>query len=225
MPDYDEDLAYIHHHGFREFIESAAPFVLETLWREDIRDGLVIDVGCGSGILARELTRAGFSVLGIDASPSMIALARVTAPAARFTVASFEDAPLESCRAIVAIGEVLNHGDLRTFVTNAAHAIEAGGVLLFDAAETSIDEERRIDGDDWSVILVKEGTRRRVITYRAHGDTMRRGEEAHTLQLHARADVLALLRPHFTVQTRRSYGTRRLPPGHIVYVCTRRASC
>src|SRR5687768_4158361 len=82
LNEYGHDLAYIHHAGFSEFAESAAPGLLEILWKHAIRDGLVVEIGCGSGILARELTRAGFDVLGFDASPAMIALARSGAPAA-----------------------------------------------------------------------------------------------------------------------------------------------
>lgn len=226
---YRDDLAYIHHHGFSGFIEAAAPGMLEMLWRAGIRDGLVVDVGCGSGILARELTSAGFDVIGIDASPAMIELARVTAPAARFEVASFESFDLPRCAAIVAAGEVLNHGDAPAFLTRAADALAPGGLLLFDVAESDgypEFEERQIEGDDWSVIIVKkrEGTHvtRRVLTFRADGDTMRRGEEVHTLQLFAREELLASLQPAFRVRIRRSYGTQRLPEGHAVYVCTRR---
>ncbi|HEX2060003.1 MAG TPA: class I SAM-dependent methyltransferase, partial [Thermoanaerobaculia bacterium] len=194
MPsDYRDDLAYIHHHGFSEFIESAAPGILETLWRAGIREGLVVDIGCGSGVLARELTRAGFDVLGVDASPSMIALARETAPAARFEAGSFESFALPPCAAITAIGEVLNYGDIRAFLPRAARSLTKGGVLLFDVAERDAYppyDERRVDGDDWSVIAIKESDgatlTRRVLTFRMDGETMRRDEEVHTLELYDR---------------------------------------
>ena len=41
----------------------------------------MLDVGCGSERLARRLGDAGFEVVGVDASPAMIALAREHAPA------------------------------------------------------------------------------------------------------------------------------------------------
>jgi SAM-dependent methyltransferase len=238
---YGPDLAHIHHTGFSEFVESASPFILETLWRHGIRDGLVIDVGCGSGILARELTRSGFAVLGIDASDAMIALAHSgadqqfcvepgdlarleTAEGGRLytMVARFEEAELPPCRAITAIGEVLSYGDIATFIDKAARAIEPGGVLLFDVVEEAIDEERRIEGDDWSVIIVKTGTTRRILTFRMDDGTMRRDEETHTIHIQDRDKVRALLDPHFTFRTRRSYGSRRLPRGNAVYICKRR---
>jgi SAM-dependent methyltransferase len=227
VSDYGPDLAYIHHAGFGEFAESAAPGLLEILWKHGIRDGLVVELGCGSGILARELTRAGFTVLGFDASPAMIVLARETAPDARFQTGAFDEVAIPPCNAIVAMGEVLNYGTfdgVRKLVARAHTKL-----LVFDVAERGAYppfDERRVDGDDWSVIAVKESDgrhlTRRVLTFRAEGDTMRRTEEVHRLELYDRAAMTALLREHgFRVQVRRSYGTRRLPRGHSVYVCSR----
>src|SRR5687768_1633981 len=83
-PHYRTDLAWIHHAGFSEFARVSSAGVLASLKAHDIREGLIVDIGCGSGVLARALTDAGYDVLGIDASPAMIELARVTAPAAQF---------------------------------------------------------------------------------------------------------------------------------------------
>src|ERR1700741_178965 len=65
-PHYRTDLAWIHHAGFSEFATLASHGVIALLQSHGIRDGLIIDIGCGSGILARALTAAGFEVLGID---------------------------------------------------------------------------------------------------------------------------------------------------------------
>lgn len=233
MSDYRDDLAWIHHAGFSEFARSAAPGVIAALHERGISGGLVIDVGCGSGVLSRALLDAGFEVLGIDASPSMVELARVHAPQARFKVATFDRAVLPPCAAIVAMGEVLNYGTLeevRLFVRNAANALSAGGLLLFDVAERGsypAHDEVRIGGDDWSIIAVKDsdGQRvtRRVMTFRQVEGVMRRDEETHTLELYGRDELTAVLREHgFRVRTRRSYGSRRLPVGHVVYVADRR---
>ncbi|HKR64615.1 MAG TPA: methyltransferase domain-containing protein [Thermoanaerobaculia bacterium] len=224
---YDEDLAWIHHAGFSEFAESAAAGIVNLLGD---RRGLVVDVGCGSGVLARELTRAGFDVLGIDASPAMIALARETAPSARFIVGSFDSVDLPPCAAIIATGEVLNYGTLdgvRAFIERAARATE---MLIFDIAERGgypPHDERRVGGNDWSVIAIKDsdGARltRRVLTFRDIDGDVRRTEEVHEFELYEREVILALLRDAgFRVRVRRSYGKYRLPRGHAVYVSERR---
>jgi SAM-dependent methyltransferase len=227
---YGTDLAWIHHTGFSEFALLAPRGVLASLTKLGIRDGLMVDVGCGSGVLARALVDAGFEVLGIDASPSMIEIARTTAPEARFEIASFDQATLPRCAAITATGEVLNYGTLdgvRTFIHNAANTLTPGGLLLFDIAERESyppHDERRVGGDKWSVIAIKDsdGRRltRRVLTFRQIGGMTRRDEEVHVLELYERQELLAMLREAgFRVRVRRSYGTYRLPKGHAVYVC------
>ena len=219
---YRDDLAYIHHVGFSEFSQSAAPWIVALLKRHDVTT--VVELGCGSGVLARELTRAGFDVHGFDASPSMIALARETAPGARFAAGAFDEVSLPPCDAMIAMGEVLNYGTLEGVRKLIAQV--PARLLLFDVAERGAYppyDEHRSGGDDWSVIAIKESDgihlRRRVLTFRADG---RRDEEVHTLELYDRAGLTALLRAHgFRTTIRRSYGTRRLPTGHAVYVAVR----
>jgi SAM-dependent methyltransferase len=218
---YGEDLAWIHHAGHSDFAESAARWLIQILPR-----GLIVDLGCGSGVLARELTRAGFDVFGIDASPSMIALARKTAPRARFEVGSFETADIPPCAAIVAIGEVFNYGHLRTLIARIQT-----NMLVFDIAERGsypAHDETRAGGDDWSVISIKDsdGARltRRVLTFRQLGGETRRSEEVHELELYDGDEVKTMLRnAGFAVRTRRSYGAYRLPAGHRVYIAMRKA--
>jgi SAM-dependent methyltransferase len=226
---YRADLAHIHHEGFSEFAEQASLGILEILWKQGVRGGLVVDAGCGSGVLARELTRAGFDVLGFDPSPAMIALARTTAPAARFEVASLATAALPQCVAITAVGEVLNYASLDEVKEFFRKAASVCRLLVFDIAERGSyppNDERRVDGDDWTVIAAKESDgrtlTRRVITFRAEGETMRRDEETHTLELYGGEQIAAALRElGFRVRRRRSYGSYRLPKGHAVYVAVR----
>ena len=226
---YDTDLAWIHHAGFSEFAESAAPGILAILAKRGVSNGTIVDAGCGSGVLSHAFTKAGYDTIGFDASAAMIALARETAPGASFFVAGFADAALPSCDAIVAVGEVLNYATLaetKRFITNARTALRPGGMLLFDIAESGsypLHDERRIGGDDWSVIVIKDSDgrhlTRRVLTFREVGGEVRRSEEIHTLELYDRAEIVRLLRTAgFRVDVRRSYGTRRLPKGHAVYV-------
>ena len=227
------DGAWIHHAGFSEFAASASAGVIALLHAHRIEDGLVIDIGCGSGVLSRALTDAGFDVLGIDASSAMIELARANAPEARFEVARFAEAELPTCKAIIAMGEVLNYATLdevRTFIANATNALAPDGLLLFDVAERGAypeHEEKRIGGDDWSVIVIKDSDghnlTRRILTFRNIDGVARRDDETHVLELYSRDELKAILREHgFRVRIRRSYGTRRLPKGHAVYQAVKR---
>lgn len=230
---YRRDLAWIHHTGFSEFAQSITPGVVATLQLHGIHDGLVVDAGCGTGVLAANLTRAGFRVLGFDSSPAMIALARTTAPAATFERSALDETVFPCCSAILATGEVLNYAstaETAAFIEEASAALSAGGVLLFDVAEAGMNTppaERRLGGHDWSVILLEElhgaTLTRRVLSFRMVDGAISRDEETHTLELRDRGELRALLASHgFRVRVRRSYGRYRLPPGRAGYVAVRR---
>jgi len=109
VPGYRKDLAYIHDAGFRDYALNAAPGLLQMLRKNGVTDGLVVDLGCGSGRWAAELNRAGYRVLGVDQSAAMIGLARKIAPNSRFKIASLLRASLPFCDAITSIGECLNY--------------------------------------------------------------------------------------------------------------------
>jgi 2-polyprenyl-3-methyl-5-hydroxy-6-metoxy-1,4-benzoquinol methylase len=66
MNHYGSDLAFIHDDGFGQFAAGGAQELLEELSRIGISAGTVLDIGCGSGITARLLTDAGYSVVGVD---------------------------------------------------------------------------------------------------------------------------------------------------------------
>ena len=51
----------------------------------------VLDAGCGTGRVAIELARRGFSVTGVDADPQMLAAARAKAPELRWIQADLAD--------------------------------------------------------------------------------------------------------------------------------------
>jgi SAM-dependent methyltransferase len=94
-PYYRRDLALVHHRGFGSHARACAPGILALLDPVRSRDELVLELGCGSGLLTAELTAAGHRVIATDASPAMLDLARSHAPAA------------EGIRPLVLPGDVL----------------------------------------------------------------------------------------------------------------------
>ena len=75
-PYYRRDLALVHHKGFAFHAEACAAGILELLEPVRQRRGLVVEIGCGSGLLTGELVKAGHRVVATDASSAMLELAR-----------------------------------------------------------------------------------------------------------------------------------------------------
>src|SRR4051794_41947887 len=86
---YENSLALIHNAGFGALARGAGRIVLEHLRARAGEAGTVVDLGCGSGILAEQISTAGFSVVGVDVSPHLLSLARARAPRAEFVLSSF----------------------------------------------------------------------------------------------------------------------------------------
>jgi len=236
MKAYQTDLAYIHDAGFGDYARNSAPGLLAILRRAGIRSGLVVDLGCGSGIWAAELTRHGYEVLGIDISRPMIELARKRAPKARFINASFLRAKLPTCDAVTAIGECFNYTfdrgnnmkELARLFRRVHDALRPGGVCIFDIAEPGRALRRaHALGKDWAILFEAEATHdlliRRMTCFRQIGELYRRSQETHRLRLYRSFDIAAELRSAgFAVRVLRAYGRMPLPSGNAAFVATKR---
>jgi SAM-dependent methyltransferase len=112
---------------------------LHELWRDDehgVRE--VLDVCCGTGLLAGELAALGYQVVGVDASEAMLArarqrlhsevrLARSTLPA--LAVTGEYDAAVCTLDGL----NYLTPADLRSTFANLSRLIRPAGWLVFDA--------------------------------------------------------------------------------------------
>jgi SAM-dependent methyltransferase len=234
MAGYSEDLAFIHDAGFGDLARHAAGALRRALRERGIRAGLVVDLGCGSGILARALTAAGYGVLGVDISPAMIRLARRAAPEARFVTASLLRFELPECDAVVSVGECVNYtfdaGNRRATLTRLFRrvydALRPGGVFLFDFAEPGripgeAHSRKYVLGPDWAVLREATEDRRRrllirrIVSFRRVGQLYRRTEETHAARLYKAGELLAALRRiGFRARVFRRYGTLRLRTAH-----------
>jgi SAM-dependent methyltransferase len=235
---YKEDLAFIHDVGFYAYALESAPGILAILKRHQILEGLIVDLGCGSGLWTKELTKAKYQALGIDISEAMIDIARKQVPEAEFRVESLLKAEIPPCRAVTSISECVsylfdadnNHKTLKRFFQRVFKALTAGGVFIFDIAEPGQVKQGSVskwftEGEGWTVLVEKTEDyqnaklTRRIITFRQVGKSIRRDDELHHLQLYKAKDVAnALQQVGFQVQILRSYGKYKLPKAHAAFV-------
>ena len=214
---YGNDQATIHHADFGDLARGAAERLLGELGRARIEAGTVIDLGAGSGILARIMSDAGYDVVGVDISPEMVALARVTAPQATFHCASLLDVELPPAVAVTAIGEALNYAtddrvgldEVELLALRVHDALAPGGVFLFDVAtpgRAGPDGSRQlfVDRELWTLYMrsneIGHTLERAITIFRATGaGGYRRTDEQHVLRLYEPdAVVKALKRAGFT---------------------------
>ena len=233
MTIYDTDLAYIHDAGFGEFALRSAPGLLSLLRRNGVDRGLVVDLGCGSGIWARQLGYAGYDAIGVDVSPAMIKLARKQAPRAKFVAASLTDFGLPKCDAITSIGECLSYAFARDksgraierFFRRVHRALRPGGVFIFDLAApgrhpAGMPIKGYWTGNGWAILVEASEEQnvltRRIQTFRRAGKLYRSMDETHLVRLYQSGPVTeALTAAGFAVRNIDRYGHYRLLAGQI----------
>jgi len=243
---YQSDLAWIHHTGYWQHVERVGPGIVRLLRDGGMSSGArVLDVGCGSGLLARKLVDAGFAVRGIDASPAMIELARDHARGADFDVARLPTrlsagtvGALPESDAVVSTGHVLNYLDTRADIAAAlgelARSVRPAGVLAIDLMTDRYREKRGAEAvhakveDDWVIVTrfsQPEPCRfdRTITVFRRVGDNWRRSDEIHRNMTFDVDEALGILRDNgIDAQRRAAFGDESLPEGLVVLAGVRR---
>ena len=114
-------------------------YVAGLLAEYGIQDGLLLDLGCGTGKLTRRLADRGFDMIGIDLSEEMLEIAREKSDPEQILYLMQDMREFElygTVRAIVSICDSMNYlmgyEELVQVLGLANNYLDPGGVFLFD---------------------------------------------------------------------------------------------
>jgi SAM-dependent methyltransferase len=234
VPYYRADLARIHHEGFAFHADAVAPGILRLLAPVRERGGLVVEIGCGSGLLTKYLVDAGHRVIATDASPAMVDLAREYVPSIPIEVLCVPDDPIPAADAIVSVGHPLSYLDNKPQVEEAlvaiSDALEPGGMLVLDICDIEWGTARRGQsprvwfGDDWVLVtrtsVPEPHTFRREMTmFVKSGDLWRRDDEIHDNVLLNTDQIPAFLAAHgIEAEVKPRFGDETLSTGLVAVI-------
>lgn len=180
---------------YRRFCE----VLCTELARADIRDGLVLDLCCGTGTLTRLLSLRGYEMIGCDASPEMLDIARekcraLEVPPVWICQRADELDLYGTVRAAVCCMDSVNYltglRELKRAFSLVSLFLEPGGVFLFDVKSREMFEAlagtASVQEDEESFSSWQYGFDRRsgrafhqVDLFRQDGDKYIRFTEAH----------------------------------------------
>ncbi len=242
MPDpmYRPDLALVHDVGFGFHADRCAPGILSLLAEVQARDGLVLEIGCGTGHLTRHLLGAGHRVLATDASPAMLDRLRHNLPAVEARRLTLPDDEVPAADAVVSVGHALSYlpseAALRQGLLAMGAAVNPGGVLAVDVCDLRYGRARdgappfALVSADMAIITrftlaVPERFERDITTFVRTGDgSWQRDDEHHDNVLVDTSTLPSLLGAiGVEAQVRASFGDEALPEG-LVAVVGRRAA-
>jgi len=238
-PYYRADLARIHHLGFGFHAEACAPGIISLLEPVRERDGLVVELGCGSGLLTRYLVDAGHRVIATDASPAMLELAREHATGAQeIRQVVLPDHPIPEADAIVSIGHTFSYlpsaDAIDRALVAAAEALRPGGIFAIDLCDLTYVEAQQVPDvkawveDHWALITQRSAPSaerfvRQMAMFTKNDDgSWRRDDERHDNILIDTGRVPALLAEHgVDAELGIAFGSEQLPAGLHTIVGTR----
>ena len=121
--------------------------------------GVTLDLGCGEGRLARDLALLGHAVVGVDASPTLLAAAREAAPEIELHLADAAGLPFAdaSFDLVVAFMSLQDIEDLDGAVREAARVLAPEGRLCL-AIVHPLNSAGLFAGDEGTSPFVIEGS-------------------------------------------------------------------
>ena len=214
MGIYEQYAAVYDQSGQLAFSHRMLPYLERLLKRHPAPGREVIELACGTGTVAIALARAGWRVLGVDASADMLAQAQAKLGGERLDIAwSQQDmrclcvpapAPLVTCL-YDSMNYMLSDDDLLAVFAHVRDALLPGGLFLFDMntlfALRSLwnDETYFTDGDDLAVVFKSRYDDRvqratvRVTCFQRVDTLYRKITEEHTEQAYPPEHVATLL--------------------------------
>lgn len=158
--------------------EEWGAYIMAILKEYDISDGLVLDLGCGTGKMTRILSAAGYDMIGVDNSEEMLEIAREAEweqenSRILYLLQDMREFELYgTVRAVVSICDAVNYileeGDLRQVFSLVNNYLDPGGIFLFDLntvykyrgilGETTISENREESSFIWDNYFDEESS-------------------------------------------------------------------
>ena len=207
---YGIHLAEIHDTGFSFFAEGASIGILEILREKNIYSGHIVDLGCGSGILAKNMADNGYTITGVDLSPYMITLAKRKVPNVHFVTSSFYSIDIPPCKVVTATGECFNYifedsyamSIIKDLFGRIYNSLTTRGLFIFDFAmpgrilsskknnwkQNNWEMEVEHHEDDHSKMLTRK------IKLKVHTQNgVKEGQEIHQLQLFEKDELKSIL--------------------------------
>ncbi len=238
---YKTDLAKIHDEGFSEHAENSFEKIYQLIKR-NFNSGLIVELGCGSGIIAKKIIELGYIYYGIDYSSEMINLAKKKVPNANFKVGSFYSENIPKCIAVLSIGECLNYkfdtqmnnNVLKNLFKKVYNSLEENGVFIFDFLEENqikdaVIEKSFVEGKNWTVLVekkedkIKNEMERKIITFYKHKSSYEKVIETHVVKLYNSKKIISMLKEiGFNVSKSHSYGKYKLRKNQTVVTAVKR---
>lgn len=196
--------------------EEWSTYLIDLLKEHGVEDGLVLDLGCGTGKMTRLLEKAGYDMVGIDYSEEMLGIAREQQfedadSSILYLLQDMRELELDgTVRAVVSICDSMNYiledEELEQVFRAVNRYLDPKGMFIFDLntlykyrdllGETTISENREEGSFIWDNYFDEEEMVNEydlTLFIREKGDLYRKYEETHFQRAYTLERVKELL--------------------------------
>ena len=195
--------------------EEWCKYLTGLLWEYGVKDGLVLDLGCGTGSLTELLAEAGYDMIGVDYSGEMLELAMDKRAESGHDILYLCQDMREfelygTVAAVVSICDCMNYitdpEDLVTVFELVNNYLDPEGIFIFDLnteykyevtmGDTTIAEDREESSFIWENQYEKE---EKINIYdlsifvKEKGDLYRKYHETHYQRAHSLDEIKAAI--------------------------------
>lgn len=140
MGNLYNQLSMVYEAMYQSFINYEDEFSFYSSVLKKYNCSSILEIGCGTGNLAKKFIQKNFTYTGIDLSEEMLTIARLKYPDAKFLKADMRDFFLESKKdaAIITgrtISYLVTNEDVRQAFTSVYNNLDAGGIICFDCID------------------------------------------------------------------------------------------
>lgn len=187
-------------------------YLVSLLKKYGVEDGLVLDMGCGTGAMTRYLDAHGYDMTGIDVSEEMLTIAKEkSSPDILYLLQDMREFELYgTMRAAVSICDSMNYileeDDLLRVFSLVNNYLDPGGIFIFDLntvykyqeilGEQNIAEDREECSFIWDNFYDEEEMINEydlTVFVQEEGDLFRRYCETHYQRAYSLETVRALI--------------------------------
>lgn len=131
--------------------EEWAAFLLSVWEEHGIRDGLALELGCGTGKLMALIGQAGFDMIGVDNSPDMLQIAKErTSPDFLYLLQDMREFELYGTVRVIfsvcdSVNYIIQEEELREVFRLVNNYLDPGGLFVFDF--NTVHQYRDVTGE------------------------------------------------------------------------------
>lgn len=130
--------------------------ILNELYGDKKEDTLLLELGCGTGMMSKMLAEKGFKVVGLDISYSSLSLLKKQSPLLNVIQADANDLPfpMRTFPVVVSLGAWRHFADIAKVIDEVSRVLNSNGIFIVGYFPADIAGVLPVEQNCWGKALI-----------------------------------------------------------------------